>query len=505
MPGQVLALSQRTDHDVTAALGALHTGPSRIGDEPEARAPRSLGRYVIVAELGAGGMGRVFRAYDPSLEREVALELLPRMTADARARIVREAKAVAQLCHPNVLPIYDVASEGRRPFIVMELVRGQSMREWLDTGAHPWWEVLEVFVAAARGLAAAHAAGLVHRDFEPGNVLIGDDGRVRVMDFGLAHGCPSHSAELGASGSSESWSPQSDDSVSGMFPARFRVTESHDVLTSFGDDLTATGTVVGTPAYMAPEQHVGHPADPRTDQYGFCVALWEALYGRQPFEGKPHDDWYRIKSTTTPRVEPGRVVPRWLHAVVLRGLAPRPSQRYPSMLALLQALARGRRRRRSVSLSLMAAVALVGLGGALHQASSAATLCSGARDELAGIWDAAAAAEAEHAVRATGVAHAPDTWARVAPRLDDYAERWQDACEATHERHEQPEALMDARMRCLDEQRRSLRALVRTLADADPRVVERAAVAVDELPPIDACADPPPIDPALAFGVETAR
>ncbi|MCX4247929.1 serine/threonine-protein kinase [Paraliomyxa miuraensis] len=509
------------DDDVTVVQGPLHTGPGREGDEPEEEAPRFLGRYMILAELGVGGMGRVFRAYDPELDREVALKQLRRVTADARARLRREAQAMAQLCHPNVLPIYDVADDGRRVFMAMELVRGQSVREWLDVGPRAWEEVLEVFIAAGEGLAAAHDAGLVHRDFKPGNVLLGDDGRVRVMDFGLARGTgEAIDGAQGVRSSGDSWSRGSDDSHSAMSVRGvasaygLRGTDSQDVLSSLADDLTQMGTVVGTPAYMAPEQHLGHTADPRCDQYGFCVALWEALHGRRPFEAAKIADWYHAKTTATPRTNPDRDVPRWLHAVVLRGLAPRPVDRYASMHQLLRALSQGarwRRYRRSGALALGGVLLLGATFAALHGTQS---LCSGADDKLVGIWNLETAAEVEQAVLASKVSYAPDTWARMAPQLDAYAARWQaaheDACEATHVRNEQPEALMDARMRCLEDRRRSLRALVETLRAADAKTVERAVAAVGALPTIEPCADPeyvraqaqPPTDPTQAAAVE---
>jgi eukaryotic-like serine/threonine-protein kinase len=502
------------DQDVTVTVVEA---PLHVLD-PADEAPRFLGRYVVIDELGTGGMGRVFRAYDPELDREVALKLLRDVNHDARARLLREAQAMAKLSHPNVLPVYDVAVEGHLMFLAMEIVHGQSLRTWLDASPRTWAEVLAVLLAAGRGLAAAHAAGLVHRDFKPGNVLIGDDGRVRVTDFGLARRATSESGSLGDG------RRRSD-----VFPERMPVpermheitspqptSETYEPLGSLGEELTHVGALLGTLAYMAPEQHLGH-ADHRSDQYEFCVTLWEALYGRRPFTAEKLDDWHRVKSTTRPRADPERSVPRWLHAVVSRGLAPRPGDRWVTMDALLHALTRARRRRRRlrVALAMGGALALATTAAAaLHDAAVGPSMCSGARDKLAGIWDEATADAVEQAVLATALAYAPDTWDRLAPRLDGYATRWEaahaDACEATFVRHEQPEGLMDARMRCLDERRRSLRALVGALREADARVVERAVVAAGALPAIEPCADPqyvqaqapPPGDPALAAEVE---
>jgi tetratricopeptide (TPR) repeat protein/tRNA A-37 threonylcarbamoyl transferase component Bud32 len=504
------------DDDATVVQGPLGS----LADDELDEAPRSLGRYLIIAEVGVGGMGRVYRAYDPELDREVALKLLRRVTEDARSRLRREAQAMAQLAHPNVLPIYDVADDGRRMFIAMELVRGKSAREWLDAGPRSWSEVLEVFMPAGEGLAAAHEAGLVHRDFKPGNVLLGEDGRVRVMDFGLARGTSEPGDGSVAPRSSDSWHREPDESQSGIVPhgaaARsLRGTDSHEAYSSsLTGDLTQLGTVVGTPAYMAPEQHLGHTADPRCDQYGFCVTLWEALHGRRPFEAESIADWYLAKTTATPKANPDRVVPRWLQAVLLRGLAPRPDDRHPSMPALLHALAqatRRRRQRRRLGLGLAGVVLALGLAAALHDPER---MCAGAEDKLVGVWDDGAASEVEEALLGSTVGYAADTWERVEPLLDDYAARWQaahtDACEATHVRREQPEALMDARMRCLEDRRRDLRALVRTLRAADAEIVERSVSAVGALPAIEPCADPeyvraqalPPTDPAQAAEAE---
>ncbi|MCA9649203.1 MAG: tetratricopeptide repeat protein [Myxococcales bacterium] len=515
------------DEDVTVVGGPLLTSKSR-GQEPDDEAPRFLGRYVVVDELGRGGMGQVFRAYDPKLDREVALKLLRRVNDDARLRLLREAQAMAQLSHPNVLPVYDVALEGHRLFIAMELVRGQSLRQWLDERPRAWSEVLPIMIAAGRGLAAVHAAGLVHRDFKPGNVLIGDDGRVRVMDFGLVRGTGETpgDGDTRTGGESRSRSDPSQEllpvaspldtivgELSRVSSIRMRATDTHEVLTSLHEELTRNGTVVGTPAYMAPEQHLGRGADRRSDQYGFCVTLWEAIYGVRPFKAETQKDLYQIKASGELELDPTRTVPRWLCSLMTRGLSPRPSVRFETMEALLLALERGRHRRRRIVWALGGVALLGGTIGASQLAPEPAP-CDHAHERLAQVWSDAAAERIERAMADTELAYAADTWDRVEPKLQDYAERWtasrRDACEATRVRHEQPEALMDARMRCLDERLRGLRALVGILEDADAEVVERASSAVGGLPPIEQCDDPqyvqaqvpPPSDPELAARVE---
>ncbi|MFY0573513.1 protein kinase domain-containing protein [Cystobacter fuscus] len=221
-----------------------------------------FGRYTLLDVLGRGGMGVVYAAYDSVLERKVALkvlrgELAARLGVDlASARLVREARIAARLSHPNVVTIYDVNSHDGQIFIAMEYVDGRSLSTWLDEGPHPAEAILERFVQAGRGLAAAHAVGLVHRDFKPANVLVGLDGRVRVTDFGLA-----------------GWTSED---ASGEGPAGGCSSSSR---------VSRAAGLLGTPLYMAPEQHRGERAGPLADQFSFGVALHEALYRRGAFEG----------------------------------------------------------------------------------------------------------------------------------------------------------------------------------------------------------------------------
>ncbi len=255
--------------------------------EPEAGAGTTLGRFVVLEEVGRGGMGRVLRAYDPKLQREVALKVLrgEMLRGEGHARLVREAQAMARLSHPNVVAVYDVEDTPRGVVLVMELVDGVTLQRWLRT-ERAWREVLASFVDAGRGLAAAHAQGLLHRDFKPANVLVASDGRVKVTDFGLAKSAPDGPASIQRASASF---PSVDPSL----------LESSEV--SIADELTHAGTVIGTPKYMAPEQHCGEPLDAAVDQYAFCVVLWEALAGVWPFappgsEPEPErerDDPYR--------------------------------------------------------------------------------------------------------------------------------------------------------------------------------------------------------------------
>jgi hypothetical protein len=256
-----------------------------------------VGRFVIESTLGSGGMGVVLAAHDPQTQRRVALKLVRGGTAE---RLVREGKAMAKLSHPNVLTLHEIATLGDDVFLVLELVEGRTVRAWLAERRRGWREVLEVFVPAGRGLAAAHAIGLVHRDVKPDNLLLGDDGRVRVMDFGLVR----------------------DEANAG---------------------LTRTGAIMGTPRYMPPEQHAGTEVDARADQWAFCASLFEALWGHPPTAG----------------AVPSGGVPRRLRRAVMRGLAPEPSARHESMEALLAELT-AVTGRRGAALAALAMVAVAG-------------------------------------------------------------------------------------------------------------------------------------------------
>jgi serine/threonine protein kinase len=307
-------------------------------------------RYEIRRLVGAGAMGRVYAAYDRVLDRTVALKLLRPGTASPRLerRLLREAKAMARLSHPSVITVFDAGKEEGRIFVVMELVRGGTLREWLNAQPRSWRQVLDVFVRAGRGLAEAHAAGIIHRDFKPDNVLVGDDGRVRVTDFGLA---------------------RSSGAIDAL--AETVVLASDAGATSDGAALTRTGALLGTPAYMAPEQFRGAAADERTDVYAFCTALFEALFGKRPFAAISLAAIAREKSARTPpRLPTGREVPPALARVVLLGLRSAPDERPASMRDLLAQLENvagatllDRRALRAVVWGVGSlAVALVGLG-----------------------------------------------------------------------------------------------------------------------------------------------
>ena len=304
--------------------------PPRRSREPTVKGP--FGRYILDEKIGAGAMGVVWKAHDPKLGRMVALKLLRRYDPALMDRLVREARSMAQVSHPNVVGVFDVGETEGSAFIAMELVNGRSLRAWQTDENRTISDLVAAYVAAGRGLSAAHGAGIVHRDFKADNVLVGDDGRIRVTDFGLAAAKPSESGT------------------------------KHSIVDV---NLTTSGSVLGTPAYMAPEQFSGGNVDPRTDQFNFCVSLYEALYGERPFEGKTYGELSENVIAGKLRPPPhGSHVTGGLRAILVRGLAPKPAERFPAMDHLLVELARDRARpwRRTGWIALAIAAALaVGL------------------------------------------------------------------------------------------------------------------------------------------------
>jgi formylglycine-generating enzyme required for sulfatase activity len=317
--------------------------PSPSGDAAPSRGTL-LGRYIILDRIGAGGMGVVYAAYDPELERKIAIKLLrsgASASPESRARLLREAQAMARVSHPNVIHVYDVGTlDARQVFIAMELVRGQTLTRWLRERSRSWHDVLRMFAQAGRGLVAAHAVGLVHRDFKPDNVLVDDEGRVRVLDFGLVSGARAGEAPL-----DEATRP------------------------SVATPLTRSGALLGTPAYMAPEQLRGAEVDQRSDQFAFCVALFEGLYGLRPFTaGTTAEQLERIEAAALAKPPSPSRIPERVYRLLARGLSARPELRHPSLQALLDALPReptplGRRWRIALMSSVPVLLAL-GYGGA---------------------------------------------------------------------------------------------------------------------------------------------
>jgi serine/threonine-protein kinase len=476
------------------------TSPASAARVPPAGLARGepFGRFLILDRLGEGGMGVVVSAHDPALDRRVAIKVLhaERQAARDRARLLREARAMAKLSHPNVVTVYEVGVDGEQVFVAMEYVAGKTLRAWLDEQPRAWREIVEKYRLAGRGLAAAHRAGLVHRDFKPDNVLIGDDGRVRVTDFGIA-------------GWADAASPTTGPSTAAGPEAAARPPA-----------LTITGTLLGTPSYMAPEQHQRRQVDGRADQFAFCVALYEALHGERPFGGSSYEELAANVLAGRIREAPaGAPAPAWIRAILLRGLETEPADRYPDLDALLAELEKDpavTRRRAAAAAALAAAIVLAIVG--LARRPKVGELCQGADRRLAGVWDERAKGAARAAMLATGRPYAEDTFRRVDVILEGRARAWVamyvESCEATNVRGDQSAQLLDLRTWCLDRRREEMKALTELLAKGpDGDVLDNSVQASLALTGLGGCADasalaaaiPPPPDAEARARIDALR
>lgn len=436
--------------------------------------PFRAGRYVILKHLGHGAMGNVFLAYDPDLDRKVAVKMLRESSRSLLpASLVREAKAMARLTHPNVVAVFDVGVCERGVYVAMELVEGVTLRAWLKEQARPWREVLEVFVQAGRGLAAAHEAGLVHHDFKPDNVLIGARARAMVSDFGLARVHQATGADLSGEISDAGATRRGSGSGSEI---------SSTVASSRGP--------VGTLAYMAPERLMLRPSDARSDQFSFCVALYEGVYGRRPFVAEDAAGLRRALLHDRPQEPPrGTAAPPRLWKALRRGLQRDPEARWPSMDALLAELAAiGAERPMRPWRALAAAAALsAGLGGLAYQTGSA-DRCAAAGEALAGVWTPAVRAELRTKFTASAA-----KWQRVESALDDYVAGWkirrEDVCARAARADAAASEELRARATCLEHPRMRVVALVELLAGSTRIDEGDAARAVAQLPALADCDD----------------
>jgi tetratricopeptide (TPR) repeat protein/predicted Ser/Thr protein kinase len=464
-----------TCQEALALLQPLNPSSASAPLSQNTRAPlargAAIGRYMVLHALGRGGMGVVYTAYDPELERKVALKVVrPSGFVEAGAnegatRLRREAQVLARLSHPNVIAVYDVGTFDEQLFIAMELVDGVTLAEWLGKN-RSYREVLGAFLQAGRGLCAAHAAGVIHRDFKPSNALMGKDGRVRVLDFGLARAnadpADARDAERGTSPGLSTEVPSGG--------------------ADSADRLTRTGALLGTPAYMAPEQRAGQTPDARADQYSFCVALTEALYGDRPSTPE---------APLPPRAQNGRV-PAPVRRALQRGLSANPEARYPTLDALLDALDRGQGRVRRVAVGVSLLLLLTAAGGLRIMHHRRAMACEGFARSLAGVWDEPRRIAMRRRFHDLGLSYAADAFDGAARLLDRFALEWRtmltESCQATHVRGEQSEELLALRSSCLTDRLGALRATTDLLLEADRDVVTHAAALVTSLPPVSTCA-----------------
>jgi len=428
-------------------------------------------------------MGIVYAAYDPKLDRKIAIKVMRRRGGSdperSQGRMLREAQTLAKLSHPNVVAVHDTGLLDGQVFVAMDYVEGDNLRQWLRAKKRTREEIIDMVVQSGAGLAAAHAAGIVHRDFKPDNVLVGVDGRAQVLDFGLARVRTETPVDQAVIVRME----DVDDA--------FDASDDPDGATR-GTDLP--GRPAGTPAYMAPEQHLRKTVGDKADQFAFCVTLYEALCGRPPFpaEGKElREAIIAGEILEPPRHSP---LPRELRQILWRGMAKEPDDRFASMDALLAQLQRDRGRRRRV----------VGLaaGGAGLVAVTAAVVattrppddpCAGSESRLDDAWGDDARQAIASAFGGSGRIDAERSATAVTAQLDDYAARWvamyEDACRATHVRHEQSETMLDLRMECLERREQSLDALVQTIGRGEGSVLDRAPIAAASLPSLAGCAD----------------
>lgn len=432
----------------------------------------SVGRYLLLERIGEGAMGVVFAAYDPELNRRVALKLLREVdSASGQERLLREAQAMARLADPNVVTLYEAGRHGDSVFLAMELVPGKTLREWLAEDERDLHTLLTIFREAGNGLAAAHRAQLVHRDFKPDNVLVGEDGRVRVTDFGLARG---------------------DKRVS-----------SGDALLNLShipildeQPMTRTGTLLGTPAYMAPEQLRGQPASASSDQYSFCVALYEALFGVRPFTGKTAADLLDSTEHTELVFVRNKQVPKWLEDLLAKGLRVSPEERHASMDVLVAALqSRPTRDRRPLALAvagIVIALAAITVFAARDSSQPVvAAMCESAERDFDRLWTPERQAALKLGLEARpGSSQAENA---VLARLSSYRQEWiaesTSTCRSTRVDGNQSEALLDVRMQCLQRGLFAFDALTLELASRRGGASLQLADLEDALPQLAACRD----------------
>jgi eukaryotic-like serine/threonine-protein kinase len=464
---------------------------------------QSIGRYIVVERLGAGAMGVVFAAYDPELGRRVALKLLHdhKQGPIAQARLLREAQALARVAHPRVVTVHDVGVHEGRVFLAMEYVEGQTLRTFMADPARGLDERLAVLIAAGEGLAAAHQAGLVHRDFKPDNVMISATGEVKVMDFGLAR------------------TPDGESAASSEF-GEGRPPSGPAAQLASSNALTMDGAMLGTPAYMGPELLAGRPADARSDQFAFAVTAYEALFGARPFTG---DNLSALALAIADGriIEPAKHrVPPWLRRVVRRGLADDPEARWPDLESLLAALRDDPLRRRRRRWFTGAALGLSACAGALLTSllvihSPELDVCTTLVPELEGRWTAAAR---ERLAVALTRGQTEQTTTSALELLDDYARAWDaasaDNCASTHVAQTQSERVHELRASCLRHRRIAFEQLLSSLSEQGAGAArEQALEAAARLPAIATCADVAglelepllPEDPTLREQVEALR
>jgi serine/threonine protein kinase/tetratricopeptide (TPR) repeat protein len=452
--------------DATVVTGNPPTSPRRPLDEGD-----TIDRYRVIERVGRGAMGVVYRAHDPELGRDVAVKLasvVPSGTgeSDEPTRLKAEAQTLARISHPNVVTILDVGEHEGEVFLAMELVRGPTLRQWLDARRRPWMETLAVVCAVGRGLAAVHAAGLIHRDVKPGNVMVGDDGRVRLMDFGLASSAVDDASTLGGS-----------------------VGDGPGGSSSSGASSHPRGTL----PYMAPEQHRTGVLDARADQFALCVTMHEALYGEHPFEGEsPLSIAVAIVEGRLRPLPTDAAVPARVGRVIRQGLAAAPEGRWPDVATLLRAIeraaARPRRLRWLAGLSVGALVMAGAVTLAVVEWEQPSDPCEGVERSIVESWGPERQAEARARFEAAGPSFVEASWPRVDEAMARHREEWSAARVSACRTGTAGEDVAE-RVACLERHRRAFDGLAHELARADDITVRMALEAAGRLPPVSECED----------------
>ena len=504
--------ARRTDRDWERGSEATVVDPDAASEPSLPDAPRlepgsRLGRYEVIDLLGHGGMGAVYRAYDPELDRTVALKLLLMggRSERARARLQREAQAIARLSHPNVVQVFDV---GRRDqaggvFIAMEFVDGPTLKQWLKREKREWREIAKVFADAGEGLLAAHQRGLVHRDFKPDNVLLDEHARAKVVDFGLAKGSESlaetHSIDLASV-------PSVDGSAA---TSGLKTSGSRKPLA----EITQLGSRIGTPAYMPPEQIHGGHSDPRADQFSFAVALYEALFGRLPFDGTTPESYaLNVLEGAVHPIPRSSDVPTRLQNGILRALAVSPSKRFASLAPLLEILrddpARRRRRWLALTGATAAGVAISTMFLPLWRPETpAADPCAQVARAMSALWSEERRGGVASALAAVPRSFAADASARAIEGLDEVAESWSSAtmstCRGDIEQRADTSTLHAAKNLCLDRSLSRFRNLVDALESPTPESLAASNAAIGKLSfELQACSDPSYLQGMLEAGTD---
>ena len=457
--------------EMRASIGARLFGTSTD--------PVRFGRYAILKRLGAGAMGVVYAAFDQQLDRKVALKILKDSSSspEEKERLLTEAQALAKLSHPNVVQVFEAGEHDGQVYIAMEFVEGKTLREWNPDASSG--EVFAVFVEAARGLSAAHEKGLVHRDFKPDNVMVSADGRARVLDFGLARRMESMPEQRPRVHDGAERLPF--DEADGAGPSRSAV---------------LTGSAAGTPAYMAPEQFQLRPLTEATDQFSFCVTMWERLGGERPFSGR---SLVQLKAAVCDgRIEEASGwdrVPSGVGRALRRGLSVDPGERWASMAALIEELERLQARPRKIRRGVVAVALMSGLVvfGARVFGTPTVDPCVHVAEEASALWSETVQREVEARFMSSSLPFASDAWKTIRGELGVYAMRWTtaqtSACRRSNDADVKERELGLRQSLCLAQRKASFEEVAKMLQTADEALIERATDAVNRLPDLSVCAD----------------